>query len=172
MREPRIHPQRFRWDGTAMVPLSPLTAARQYVEGEVYRLAPPVERSRESHRLYFAAVTEAWEQLDDARRARFPSPEHLRKTALIRVGYYDERVIVCASAAEAERVAALIKPLDEFAIIETSGRVVRVYTAKSQSESAMGRATFEDSKQKVLDLLAEMIGVDPVTLVLNAGRAA
>lgn len=79
---------------------------------------------------------------------------------------------MCADQAEAARVAALIRPLDDFAIIETSGRVVRVYTAKSQSGSAMGRATFEDSKRKVLDLLAEMIGVDPVTLVMNAGRAA
>lgn len=82
--------------------------------------------------------------------------EHLRKYALIRTGHRDERTIVCASKAEARRVAAFVKPLDEFALVLVNEASVSVYTAKSQSLRAMGKTAFQQSKDDVLGFLAQI----------------
>jgi hypothetical protein len=37
---------------------------------------------------------------------------------------------------------------------------------------AMGKAMFDESKAKTLDVLAEIIGTDPTTLRTQAARAA
>jgi hypothetical protein len=74
----------------------------------------------------------------------FPTAEVLRKKMLIRAGYADERSIVCASKAEAQRVAAFVKPMDEYAVVTVREAVVRVYTAQSQSIKAMGAKPFPD----------------------------
>ena len=134
-------------------------ADQLFVIGETYRLAPVEDRSAASHRHYFAAINEAWQNLPEGMADEYPTPEHLRKAALIRAGYRDERSIVCANRAEALRVAAFIKPMDEYALVATSETVVRVYTAQSQSVRAMGKAEFQKSKDAVLDALAAMIGV-------------
>lgn len=154
-------PLPFEWDGEAMrvMPGFQRQADRSFVIGERYRLAPVEDRSGASHRHYFAVIDEAWENLPEGMSADFPTPEHLRKAALIRAGYRDERSVVCASRAEALRVAAFIKPIDDFAIVATSGATVCVYTAKSQSEKAMGKEDFQRSKDAVLDALAAMLGV-------------
>ena len=68
------------------------------------------------------------------------------------------------------RVAAFVRPLDDFAVVETDGLVVTVYTAKSQSMRAMGKKTFQESKDAVLRVIAELIGTDPTTL--KQSRAA
>ena len=50
--------------------------------------------------------------------------------------------------------------MDEYAIVTVTGSLVTVYTAQSQSYRAMGKDKFQASKQAVLDLIAEMIGVE------------
>jgi hypothetical protein len=147
-------------------------ADREYVVGEAYTLVETQDRSQASHRHYFASVYEAWLNLPDELAERFPSSEHLRKYALIRAGYRDERTITCASRAEALRLAAFIKPMDEYAVVAVSEAVVRVYTAKSQSTRAMGRKVFQESKDAVLGALADMIGVTPKELAVVGGRDA
>ena len=77
-----------------------------------------------------------------------------------------------ANKAEAQRIASFVRPLDEFAVVTVREATVAVYTAKSQSARAMGRATFQKSKTDVLDALSEMIGVTTPQLQENAGRAA
>lgn len=151
-------PTWFQWDGEAMRPINPRAADRQYVVGEHYRLEHREERSEASHRQYFAALHEAWLNLPDDLAAEFPTSEHLRKFALIRAGYRDERSIIASSKAEALRVAAFVKPMDEYAIVSVSGPAVVVLTAKSQSVRAMGKQTFQESKGAVLDLVAGLIG--------------
>jgi len=162
------------WDGTSFAPLSRFMREvdAHFVIGERYRVSIQEERSQASHSHYFAAVQEAWMNLPEDQAERFPTAEHLRKYALIRAGYRDERSIVCTSKAEAQRVAAFVKPLDSFAVVTVSEAVVRVFTAQSQSTAAMGKKAFQESKSKVLDVLAEMIGVQPETLTKNVGRAA
>ena len=141
-----------------MVPRVPKLADAHFVVGEVYTLEERHQRSLQSHSHYFAALTEAWSNLPEEAAERFPTIDHLRKFALIRAGFRDERTFVCASKAEAQRLSAFMKPIDEFALIVSHEATVTVYTAKSQSMKAMGKADFQRSKEAVLDYVASLIG--------------
>jgi hypothetical protein len=165
-------PISFSWDGEVMRPKVPRLADRFYVVGEDYRLVVLEERSAASHSHYFAALNEAWKNLPEDMAEEYPTVDHLRKRTLIRCGYRDERSIVCASKAEAQRVAAFVKPFDDYAIVVAVESVVRVYTAQSQSMRAMGKARFQESKDQVLGMVAEMVGVKVDQLKREAGRAA
>jgi phage gp36-like protein len=163
-----------RWDGEHFVPANAhwlLTADKHFAVGEVYPLEVHEARSDPSHRHLFAVINEAWQNLPEAQARRFASAEHLRKWALIRAGYYDERSIVCADEDEAQRIAAFVRPLDDYAIVVVRGCVVAVYTAKSQSARAMGRQDFQRSKDAVLDIIAGLIGTTTQALT-QAGEAA
>lgn len=153
----------MRYDGEGFFPLPRFAkkADDEYVIGQVYRMAEVEDRSMSSHRQFFAAVNEGWQSLPEHYGERFATPDALRKYALIRAGYRDERTYVAASKAEARRLAAFMRPMDEYAVVTVSECVVTVYTAKSQSMKAMGRKEFQASKQAVLDVIASMIGVTP-----------
>ena len=140
-------PLPFTWDGEAMRPRQPRAADRAYVVGEGYTLAPVEDRSAASHRHYFAQIAEAFASLPEG--SGFASAEHLRKAA-------------------AERVAAFLRPLDEYAVVSVSGGSVVMLTAKSQSVRAMGKAQFEASKEAVLNAVAELVGVTPDALARAA----
>lgn len=167
-------PVTYRWSGESMEPLDRFRRLcdRQFVVGETYRLDVSEERSSASHRHYFAAVHDAWLNLPELYTEQFPTDEHLRKWCLIRTGYADSRSIVCASKAEAQRVAAFIKPIDAYAVVAVSEATVTVYTAKSQSVRAMGKDVFQKSKTAVLDYVASLVGVSAGDLQANAGQAA
>lgn len=154
-------PLTFAWDGDVMVPVASCRreADARYVVGERYRMEVVEERSQRSHSHYFAAINEIWSSLPDDKAVHFPTPEHLRKFALIRCGYSDQRQIVCASKAEAQRVASFVRPMDAYAIVTAHEAVVTVFTAQSQSRKAMGNREFQDSKTKVLDYIAGLVGV-------------
>lgn len=157
-------PIQFQWDGESMVPRVPKLADAHFVVGEVYTLGERQMRSQASHNAYFAQVHDAWQNLREDIAERFPSPDHLRKYALIRAGYRDERSITCASKAEAQRFAAFVKPIDDFALVVVSEATVTIYTAKSQSMKAMGKAEFQKSKDAVLEVLSRLIGTTPTEL--------
>ena len=164
----------FRWDGDAMVPVNRRFAKacdERFVVGAEYPLEAYEHRSSASHRHYFAAIYEAWSSLPEGMGDRFPNPEHLRKFALIRCGYRDERTIVAASKAEALRLAAFIRPMDDFAIVTTDGATVTVWTAKSQNLRSMDKATFYKSKEAVLCYLGSLLSV-AASEIENAGKAA
>lgn len=167
-------PQSFTWDAerSVMVPVRRLTADKTYVDGELYRLGVVEERSLNSHNHFFAALHEAWLNLPELMAERFPTEEHLRRTALIEKGWHNSHTLACASNAQAVRVAAFMKPIDEFAVVIVRGSTVTRYTAKSQSARAMGREEFQKSKQDVLDYVADLIGKTPKELAANAGKAA
>lgn len=152
------------FDGESFVPLQPRLADKYFVAGESYPLIVHERRSGASHNHFFAIIAETHLNLPEDLAERLPTPEHLRKYALIRAGYRDERSISCASKAEAQRVAAFIKPMDEFAVVTVVEAVVTVYTPKSQSLRSMGARVFAESKEAVLNVLAGLIGVDPTTL--------
>lgn len=155
-------PLSYRWSGAGfeVLPRHQKAADRDFVIGEVYQLEQVHERSAKSHAQYFAALKEGWLNLPEAKAEEFPTTEKLRKHCLIKAGFYDRRSIQCSSKAEALRLAAFIRPLDEYAIVTVTGSLVTVYTAQSQSYRAMGKDAFQKSKQAVLDLIAEMIGVE------------
>lgn len=169
-----MRPVIFVWNGEAMVPLPRFhnLVNRQFVVSQEYMLVVHEERSHASHAHYFASVAEAWKNLPDVMQARWPSPEHLRKWALCKAGYADERSIIARNGKEAREIAALLRGLDGYAVISVNGDVVRIWTAKSQSRKAMNRREFAESKEAVLRVVSELIGVDAATLNANAGRAA
>jgi hypothetical protein len=167
-------PVRFQWNGEAMLP-EPRFATlcdRQFVVGEFYTLIPHEQRSRASHKHFFAVVAEVWSNLPDRLALRFPTSEHLRKWALIRCGYADKKEIVLASDTDAERVGTFMRTLDTYAVITLSGPVITVYTAQSQAESAMGGKLFQEAKRDVLEFLANLIEVERKTLEAEASRNA
>ena len=163
----------WTYDDGALRPSTPFMArlaGQQFSDGERYRMVVEEERSAASHRHYFASVNEAWTNLPDHLAERFPSSEHLRRYALIKAGYCDSASIVASSKAEAQRIAAFMRPLDEFQIVTVSDATVTRYSARSQSMKAMGKEQFNASKEAVLNVISDMIGTDAGSL--NQARAA
>lgn len=166
-------PVAVQWTGEAFVPVGRFAAEcdKHFVVGERYVMVEHEHRSRETHAHYFACINEAWANLPERYAGRFPTPEHLRKWALIRAGYRDETTFVASSKAEARRIVTFMRPADEFAVVVATDAVVTRYTAKSQSMRAMDREAFQASKTAVLAVLASMVEVAPNVLEQQA-RAA
>lgn len=158
-------PVAFIWtDEGCMKPLHPRIADKEYVVGERYMLAPFEQRSAASHSHEFAWLHEAWLNLPEHLSGDFASSEHLRKWALIRAGYSDSQSHVCSSKAEALRLAAFLRPIDEFSVVIVSNTVVTRFTAQSQSKRAMGAKLFQESKTAIMEVIGRLIGVDVETL--------
>jgi hypothetical protein len=163
-----------RWTNGAFVPV-PYYAEecrRVFEEGRLYRLEEVKHRSQASHNHQFVEIDEAWRNLPEKYVEKFPSSEHLRKWALIVSGYNTQKVLVFASAMEAQNFVALMADLDEYAVCEIDGAIVTLYRAKSQSKRAMGAREFQASKDAVLAEISRLLNVEVETLKANAGAAA
>ena len=163
---------RMRYEGEGEFRALTNRADEDFVIGEVYIMVEHRDRSTSSHNHFFASIGDAWKTLPDELLESYPTAEHLRKKALIWKGWRDERTIACSSKAEAERIAAFIKPMDDFAVVTVRDAVVRVWTAKSQKKSAMGATDFQQSKQDVLDFIDDLLGVERGQTAANAMAAA
>lgn len=124
-------------------------AERTRTSSHAYRLIVAAERSAASHRQYMASVQEAWANLPEHLAEHFPSPDHLRKWALIKTGFCNIQKIVGK-----HRIA-----VNGYSVVTVEDGVATIYTAKSQNYSAMPKKEFEASKKAVLDLLADVVGV-------------
>jgi len=157
-----------QWDGEAFVPLRSViqSCRRDFKIGERYAVDVIEERSAASHKQYFAAVREAWLNLDEEAAARYPSPDHLRAWALIKCGYCKETTFVLDSPEHAAANAAFLRDLDDAAVVVVKGNVVKIYIAKSQrmGRGGMNKDQFEASKQSVLEILSGFIGVSTAAL--------
>jgi hypothetical protein len=164
----------FQWTGEAMSPVGRFASEcdRHFVIGARYRLEEMSERSDASHKHEFAWLREAWANLPEELADQFPTVEHLRKRALIQAGYHHETVTDCGSNAAALRVAAMVRNMDQFAYAVVRGPLCVVRTAESQSRRTMDKARFQDSKTKIMEIVADLVGVTPETLNQNAERAA
>lgn len=150
------------WDGEVFRPTSPYwvrRADREYARGEVIRVVELPERSSAAHNFYFAAVQNAFDSLPPLMAERFSSPDALRKYCLIKSGHCYSDSIVCPSHADAMRVAAFVRGADEFALVDVKKNLVMRFTPKSQSFKAMGKEEFAKSKDDVLRVLSELLGV-------------
>lgn len=164
----------FRWNGEAMEPLNKTWAKRadlEYVVGELYRMQECNERSLISHSHQFAWIKDAWFNLPEHLAMEYPSPESLRKRALIQAGFYDETIIDAGSGAAAIRVATAIRAIDDFALVFVRGVYVIRRTAKSQSRRAMDKNEFQASKNGIIEVISNLIGVTPEALLANAKGA-
>jgi hypothetical protein len=152
------HPIVYIWDGEAMVPHRRFSrlAESSFTAGQAYRMIVQSERSYASHRQYFAAVHQAWLNLPEHMQLAFPVEDHLRQYALIKAGFCTVRKVV----AKGVRYS-----VDGYAIIVIENGVTTVYAAKSQSYRAMGRKEFQESKQKVIEILADMVNTTPEELM-------
>ncbi len=162
----------FRWDGDAMHPVRRKLADETFVCGQTYWLEVENPRNMLSHREEFAWLKEAWMQLPESVADQFPTPEHLRKRALVHAGFYYETIIDAGTQAAALRVAAYARGENEFAVVVTRGPLVVVRKPKSQSVRAMGGKDFQRSKDAIKEIVANLIGVSPDTLQREAGKAA
>ncbi len=161
------------WDGEAFWPLSAdrVLAKQTWGQGEIVAFSEAKDRSSPSHRHYFACLREAWVNLPEGYAERFATEEHLRKWALIHTGFCHARSIVCRTRAEARSIAAIIRSNDAYALVSIEGRTIWHLTAMSQSLEAMDHETFQASKRAVLELLSDILGIEPAALIL-AGAAA
>lgn len=162
------------WNGQVFEPTSPYwvrRADKQFARGEILRIVHAAERSTNSHNHLFAAVEEAWKSLPPLMAERFNSPEALRKYALVKSGHCYTDSVICASRADALRVAAFVRNAEEFSVVTVDKNVVTRYKPKSQSRQAMSKEEFQASKDDVLRVISEMLGVAKQELS-DAGRAA
>lgn len=149
------------WTGDDFRPINSWWTARarkQFVVGEVYKVVDEPERSSRSHAHYFARIQDVWDSLPVLQAERFKSPEHLRRWALIQGGYSNSHSMPCGSPSAAKQFAAFVRPIDEFAVVTVEGSVVSIHTAKSQNYRSMDKKTFQESKTKVLEIIADLIG--------------
>lgn len=162
----------FVWDGFVMTPALPKAAERHFVIGANYNLVPNSGRSSASDGHWFAALSDAHASLGHNMASQFPTVEHLRKFSLIKVGWVNIKKHACATNAEAERIAAAVQDVNDFAIVTVEGTICTVYTAKSQRHEAQNRGEFQRVKTLALEYIADMIGVPVETLSRNAGQSA
>jgi len=154
-----------------MVPLHPAAerlCAKQFVAGNVYFLQEVTERSLSSHSQEFAFVNRAWATLPSELAEQFPTPDHLRKRALIDCGFYHETILDVGTNAGALRVAAYIKGEDTFAYVVVRGPLVVKRVAKSQrmhGHDRMMKDEFQRSKTAILEHISAMLGVTPEELL-------
>lgn len=167
-------PMPFRWSGEAMEPVGRFAkmADREFVIGRIYRMAEIEERSMASHNHEFAWLKEAWLNLPEALTDEYPSPEHLRKRALVQAGFYTEQVVDAGSNAAALRVATRDRSRNEFSLVIVRGPLVIIRDPMSQSMRAMGAKEFQRSKTAIMEVVADLIGVTTDDLAKNAGTAA
>lgn len=132
--------------------------------GDVHGWQMAEHRSKASHDHFFACVNEAWKSLPEDMADDFPSPEHLRKWALIKAGFCSETRIACANNSEAMTLATKAKAMDKYSIVAIDGKLVTIWTADSQRKDAMGRQAFQEAKERALHIISELIGTDAATL--------
>lgn len=123
-------------------------------------LVDPAEQSDAARRRFFAIIKDAYDNMPEHWRPLIASSEHLRKWALCKVGHCDVRVTECGSKAAAERVAALARMLDGFAVVEIRSSIVTVMVALSISRRACPKKMFMPLTERVYAYLNEMLGYD------------
>lgn len=172
----KIPPLAFTWNAAdgehgCMVPRD--HRAQTYFEDrQTYQLQVYEGRSKKSHDHFFAVIEEAWKNLPERHAARFPTDEHFRKYLLIQNGFCTSTELACGTPDQAVKFAKHLRTKDAYSMILVRGTVVMEFVAESQSQHAMGKARFQDSKQKCLEGAAAMIGVSVEDLAKNTGRAA
>jgi hypothetical protein len=123
-----------------------------------------------SRRYFFAALRDAWANLPDQMRDRFPNAEVLRKNALIAIGYCDVMTVVAGSKAAAPQIANAFKARDQYCIAIPRGDVVTIYTARSMARRVLLKKDFLQVADKVFHWVHEQTGIDPSQS--HEGRAA
>ena len=158
----------------AMVPAARYrnVAKSQFAAGGEHVLEETAERSRASHGFFFATLNDLFNSIPEKMAPRWPKLDHFRRWCLIETGWFDEKEFEVISEKHAKALGAFIRTNDSFSRISIHGKKVIVRTAKSQSMKAMGKDDFNKSKNDVLDLACQLVGVTRTEAVKHGGRAA
>lgn len=141
--------------------LHPARADKELVIGEVMRWVPFAERSPESHRHLFKVIADAWANLPERLADEFPSPETLRKWALIEAGHCTVTHLAFANNGEAQKALALMREMDGYSQVGINDKVIVVKRAKSIAYMAVRkREDFQVLKDKVFHALSVLTGAD------------
>jgi hypothetical protein len=174
----KLRPVLFVWtDDEVMKPVDKMLplCVRQFTIGAEYPLEVVQPRSMASHGHYFAALNEAFLNLNEDDAKRFKTVEHLRAWALVKTGFCKETDYPFGSPQEAAFVAKIIRARSSYAVIVVSGDVVKVFDPESQAvygPDAMPAERFQESKTAVLDLVATMARTTAAELNKQADRVA
>lgn len=149
----------------AMVPEPRFRALceRQYALDESYALGPVDGVSSASRGGFFASVKEAWSNLPDD-DTRFPTPEHLRKRALVQAGWATHTQTVMDTKKDAVAFAKGLRRVDEYAVIKVSRNVVDCWIAKSIATGQISGDEFRGVKTRALDWVASLAGTNRAEL--------
>jgi hypothetical protein len=123
--------------------------------GGDYMSADPMRRR------FFAALRDAWSNLPDAMRDRFPNAEVLRKHALVAIGYCDVITLAVGSKAAAPQIASAFRMKDQYCVATVRGDVVTIYTARSMARRVLLKKDFLQVADRVFAWIAETTGIDP-----------
>jgi hypothetical protein len=123
--------------------------------GGDYMSADPMRRR------FFAALRDAWSNLPDAMRDRFPNAEVLRKHALVAIGYCDVITLAVGSKAAAPQIASAFRMKDQYCVATVRGDVVTIYTARSMARRVLLKKEFREVADKVFAWVEATTGVDP-----------
>lgn len=162
-----MSPLPYEWTGDSwkIMPGFQRQADERFVIGERMRLEPVEERSEISHSHQFAWLREAWASLPFDLAMLHPTPEHLRKWALIQAGFCKVTDYACMFKTEARRLAASLRQqTDEYAVVIVQDTIVRVVKPESQSRKAMGNDRFKASKEAILNIVSGLLDVPAATL--------
>ncbi len=131
-----------------------------YELDSIHFLAEVEDRSPKSHRHLFAVIKDAWCSLPEPYASTILSPEHFRKSLLIRAGWCTEQQIVCRSRPDAIRAMGIMQAMDEYALIDFADTVITIWRAKSMSRKSMDKETFQRIKDAILNDISGIIGTD------------
>ena len=159
---------RLRYDGGGVF-IPPGVAVRDMLDkklvvGECYRLDIYNERSEAFHGKYFATISEAWTHLPMPWDQMLPTPEHLRKYALIKAGWCDSIIMPMKSKTDAIASVHAMKLLDAYCIATATGNVLTIWKARSQRKAFQSAKEFYETAVRVFDVIGGIIGVDPLSL--------
>ncbi len=114
----------------------------------------------EMRKRFFATVRDVHRNLTDELRQRWPSPETLRKNALIAAGWCDTMQVIAGSKAAAPGIANAFKAKDQYCIVDVRGEVLTVYTARSMARRALPRPQFKEVAELAYQWLEQETGID------------
>lgn len=160
-----VHP--FRYEGGGMFRC--LRPGQIKLEpGSVAGWQQVEHRSSESHRHLFAVIADVWGTLPEGYAEEWSSPEALRKWCLVKIGHCTTSKIVCANNQAAVDLVIAARSLDAYAVVTLDGKIVTISQAKSIAGNKVKRAEFQQIKDKVFDVLSELVGTDAATLAKEA----
>jgi hypothetical protein len=154
-------PLTYRYEGDgefkACGPAMQRRADDHFVVGMRYRLTDFEESTGRSRAHYFALLDQAWQSMPANLIEEYPSREVMRHKLLIQCGYANHADFVFSTNKDAAQFIRFAKR-NPYSVVTINDSVVRVFEAHSQSAKAMGKETFQASKDAVLNAVSELLG--------------